>query len=35
VKLLKLALEFLVGNKDEGHSVESCSGGLLGKQVST
>ena len=34
VKLLKLALEFLVGNEDEGDTIESCSGGLLGKEVS-
>jgi hypothetical protein len=34
VNLLKQALDFLVGDEDEGHSVESCSGGLLGKQVS-
>jgi hypothetical protein len=29
-----MALEFLVGNSDEGDTVNSCSGGLLGKQVS-
>jgi hypothetical protein len=29
-----LALEFLVGNEEEGGTVESCSGGLLGKEVS-
>lgn len=34
VKLLKLALEFLVGNEEDGDTVESCSGGLLGKEVS-
>jgi hypothetical protein len=34
VKVLKMALEFLVGNPDEGDTVESCSGGLLGKKVS-
>lgn len=34
INLLKQALDFLVGDEDEGHSVESCSGGLLGKKVS-
>lgn len=29
--MLKLALEFLVGDPDEGDTVESCTGGLLGK----
>lgn len=31
IELLQLALEFLVGS-EEGDSVESCSGGLLGKE---
>ena len=30
---MNLALGFLVGNQEEGHSVESCSGGLLGKEI--
>jgi hypothetical protein len=34
IKLLKQALEFLIGNEEEGHTVVSCSGGLLGKEVS-
>ena len=34
VRLLKLSLEFLVGDPDQGQTVESCSGGLLGKEVS-
>lgn len=29
-----MALVFLVGNPDEGDTVESCSGGLLGTKVS-
>ena len=33
VKLLKQALEFLVGDPEEGDTVESCSGGLLGKEI--
>eukprot|EP00956_Cyclotella_meneghiniana_P043896 scaffold293011_cov142-Cyclotella_meneghiniana.AAC.1 len=33
VQLLKLSLEFLVGDPDQGQTVESCSGGLLGKEV--
>ena len=33
VNLLQLALEFLVGDPDQGDSVESCSGGLLGKEM--
>ena len=33
VRLLKQALEFLVGDPEEGNSVESCSGGLLGKEL--
>ena len=33
VKLLQTALEFLVGDPDEGDTVESCSGGLLGKEI--
>ena len=33
VKILQKALDFLVGDRDAGHSVESCSGGLLGKEI--
>ena len=33
IKLLKQALEFLVGDPEEGNTVESCSGGLLGKEI--
>jgi hypothetical protein len=33
VNVLKLALEFLVGDADEGHTVDSCSGGLLGREI--
>jgi hypothetical protein len=33
VILLQMALEFLVGDPDQGDSVESCSGGLLGKEM--
>jgi hypothetical protein len=32
VELLQMALDFVVGT-EEGDSVESCSGGLLGKEV--
>lgn len=33
VAILADALEWLVGDPDDGHSVESCSGGLLGKEI--
>ena len=33
VKLLQKALIFLVGDRNSGDSVESCSGGLLGKEI--
>ena len=33
IKFMNLALGFLVGNQEEGDSVESCSGGLLGKEI--
>lgn len=35
VKLLQQALEFLVGDSENGDTVESCSGGLLGNPVFT
>jgi hypothetical protein len=33
IKLLKVALQFLVGNPADGDTVDSCSGGLLGKEI--
>ena len=33
VKFMDIALGFLVGNREKGDSVESCSGGLLGKEI--
>ena len=33
VSLLQLALEFLVGDPEDGNTVESCSAGLLGKEL--
>ena len=33
MKILQKVLDFLVGDRDDGHSVESCSGGLLGKEI--
>ena len=35
VKLLSDALGFLIGESDSGDTVESCSGGLLGKEIFT
>ena len=33
VKILKLSLEFIIGDSESGGSVDSCSGGLLGKEI--
>ena len=33
VNLLQMALAFLVGNPDDGHTIETCTGGILGKRI--
>ena len=33
IKFMNLVLEFLIGDRDAGDSVETCSGGLLGKSI--
>lgn len=33
IQMLEFALEMLVGNEDDGDSVETCSGGLLGTEI--